>query len=74
LYSTDLNAPVPDYRKQSQFALGGLVGYYFKWVAVQAFVTRNVYQKNYGASLISGNFRITIPLGNPPPPPIPIAQ
>ena len=28
-YSTDLSTPVPAYQKQSQFALGGLIGYYF---------------------------------------------
>ena len=65
-YSTDLNAPIAAYQKQSQFALGGLVGYYFDRVSVQAYVTRNVYADNYGGSNnISGNLRITIPLWNP---------
>jgi hypothetical protein len=79
LYSTDLNAPIAAYQKQSQWALGGLVGYYFdRGVSVQAYVTSNVYEKNYGGSNISGNFRFTIPLwnpgGGPPPPPVPIAK
>jgi hypothetical protein len=79
LYSTDLNAPIAAYQKQSQFALGGLVGYYFDRVSVQAYVTSDVYAKNYGGSNnISGNFRFTIPLGNPlggpPPPAKPIAH
>ena len=39
LSSLDLNAPIAAYKKQSQFALGGLVGYAFKWGSVQAFVT-----------------------------------
>jgi hypothetical protein len=72
-YSTDLNAPIAAYKKQSQFQLGPLVGYYFDWFVVQAYVTTDLYQKNYGASLISGNLRVTIPLGNPPPPPRAIA-
>ena len=72
-YSTDLNAPIAAYKKQSQFQLGPLVGYYFKQAVVQAYLTTDVYEKNYGASLISGNVRITIPLGNPPPPPRAIA-
>jgi hypothetical protein len=63
-YSTDLNAPVPEYRKQSRFALGGLIGYHFDPVVVQAYVTSDVYEKNYGGSAIAGNLRITIPLWN----------
>ena len=65
-YSTDLSAPIATYQRQSQFAVGGLVGYYFDRVSVQAYVTSDVYAKNYGSSNnISGNFRITIPLWNP---------
>ena len=69
LYSTDLNAPIAAYQKQSQFALGGLVGYYFERVSVQAYVTSDVYEKNYGGSRnISGNLRVTAPLWNPSAP------
>ena len=69
LYSTDLTAPIAGYQKQSQFALGGLVGYYFDRVSVQAYVTSDVYEKNYGGSRnISGNLRVTMPLWNPPAP------
>jgi len=69
LYSTDLNAPIPAYQKQSQFALGGLVGYYFDRVSLQAYVTSDVYEKNYGGSRnISGNLRATFPLWNPSAP------
>ncbi len=67
-YSTDLNAPIATYKKQSQFQLGPLLGYYGKGAVLQVYFTSNLYQKNYGASLVSGNIRITIPLGNPPPP------
>ena len=69
LYSTDLNAPIPTYQEQSQFGLGGLVGYYFDRVSVQAYVTSDVYEKNYGGSRnISGNLRATFPLWNPSAP------
>ena len=70
LYSTDLNAPIAAYHEQSQFALGGLVGYYFDdGVSVQAYVTSDVYEKDYGGSRnISGNLRVTFPLWNPPAP------
>lgn len=79
LFSTDLNKPTAGYKKQSQLALGGLVGYYFEPVSVQAYVTSDVYANNYGGSKnISGNFRITIPLwyprGAPPPSSIPDAE
>jgi len=66
-YSTDLNSPVAAYQKQSQFALGGLVGYSFDRLVLQAFVTRDVYEKNYGGYINTFNFRFVIPLGNPPP-------
>ena len=46
--STDLNKPIRDYQKQSQFALGFLVGYHFGPAVLQIYLTRVVYQKNYG--------------------------
>ena len=77
-YSTDLSAPVSDYQKQSQFALGGLIGYYFDRAILQAYVTSDVYEKNYGGKEVRGSFRIIIPLGNPSggpsPPAMPVAQ
>ena len=78
-FSTDLNAPIPAYQKQSQFALGGLVGYYFDKASVQAYVTSDVYANNYGSSRnISANFRFTVPIWNPdggsPPRPKPISK
>jgi outer membrane putative beta-barrel porin/alpha-amylase len=47
-YSTDLNSPIAGYQKQSQFAVGGLIGYDFGPVIMQAYLTTDVYEKNYG--------------------------
>jgi len=47
-YSTDLNKPIPSYQKQSQFAVGFLVGYHIGPAVLQTYVTRDIYQKNYG--------------------------
>ena len=47
-YSTDLNTPIRGYQKQSQFAVGVLVGYHFGPAVLQTYVTRDIYQKNYG--------------------------
>jgi hypothetical protein len=63
--STDLNRPVPNYLKQSQFAVGGLVGYNFGPFAVQAYVTTDVAEENYGGKDTRGWFRVVLPLGNP---------
>ena len=43
-YSSDLSTPVPGYLKQSQFAMGGLVGYDFGPVILQGYLTTDVYQ------------------------------
>lgn len=70
-YSTDLNTPTPGYQKQSQFALGGLVGYNFGPVTLQAYLTTDTYQKNYHGRDTRGWVRLIVPLGNPfaaPPP------
>ncbi len=40
------NGFVP-YAKQSQFALGGLVGYNFTGISLQAYLTRDVFTDNY---------------------------
>jgi hypothetical protein len=42
-YSSDLSAPVPDYLRQSQFAMGGLIGYWFGPVILQVYVTTDVW-------------------------------
>jgi hypothetical protein len=44
--STDLNSPIAGYQKQSQFALGGLVGYDFGPIIMQAYVTTDVTEEN----------------------------
>src|SRR5215471_11911474 len=64
-YSTDLNSPLPGYGKQSQFAVGGLIGYDFGPVILQAYLTTDVYEKNYGGHDTRFWARIILPLGNP---------
>ena len=38
---------LPSWREQGQFALGGLVGYNFTGISVQAYLTRDVWTENY---------------------------
>jgi hypothetical protein len=64
-YSSDVSSPVPGYARQSQFALGGLVGYDFGAVILQAYLTRDVAESNYGGFDTRVWGRIVIPLGNP---------
>ncbi len=64
-YSTDLNDPFVGYLRQSQFAAGGLVGYNFGPVILQAYLTTDLYEKNYGGHDTRLWGRIIIPLGNP---------
>lgn len=66
-YSTDLNNPLPLYRKQSQFAVGGLIGYDFGPVIAQAYLTTDVYEENYGGYDTRLWGRIIVPLWNPQP-------
>jgi hypothetical protein len=67
-YSTDINKPYARYAQQSQFALGGLVGYNFGGITLQAYVTRDVYQSNYGSYETRGWLRAIVPLWNPEAP------
>jgi hypothetical protein len=67
--STDLNSPIPGYLKQSQFAVGGLVGYDFGPLTMQAYVTTDVTEENYGGRDTRGWFRVIIPVWTPPVPP-----
>jgi hypothetical protein len=60
--SWDLNEPILGYQKQSQFAMGGLLGYDFGPVILQGYVTTDVYEKNYGGHDIRGWARIILPL------------
>ena len=60
--SWDLNEPFLGYQKQSQFAMGGLLGYDFGPVILQGYITSDVYEKNYGGHDIRGWARIILPL------------
>jgi len=68
----------PGLPKAKPIRLGGLVGYYFDRAIVQAYVTSDVYEKNYGGRELRGSLRVIIPLGDPaggpPPPAVPVAQ
>jgi Putative MetA-pathway of phenol degradation len=63
--STDLNQPVLGGPKQSQFALGALVGYNFGPVIMQTYLTRDVSETNYGGFDTRIWSRVIIPLGDP---------
>ena len=67
--STDLNSPVDGYLKQSQIAVGGLIGKSFGPVILQAYLTTDVYEKNYGDhdTPVCGDVFI-IPVWQPPTP------
>jgi hypothetical protein len=67
-YSTDLdtrNQLAGFYLKQSQFALGGLVGYDWGPLKAQVYVTRDVYEQNYGGYDTRVWGRVVFPLGDP---------
>ncbi len=60
--STDMTHTSDQYKKQSQFALGGLVAYDFGTLIVQAKVTSDVYQRNYGGYDRRGWLTVIYPL------------
>ncbi|CAA2144972.1 transporter [Methylobacterium bullatum] len=60
--STDLPTRFPGYRRQGQVAVGGLVGYNFGPVNVQAYVTRDVAERNYGGRETRGWLRLIVPI------------
>ncbi|WP_208642301.1 transporter [Methylobacterium terrae] len=60
--STDLPTGVAGDRAQGQIAVGGLVGYNFGPVNLQAFVTRDVIDRNYGGRDTRAWLRAVIPL------------
>ena len=66
--STDLNSPVDGYLKQSQIAVGGLIGKSFGPVILQAYLTTDVYEKNYGGHDTRLWGRFIIPVWQPPTP------
>jgi len=63
--STDLNQPLASVPKQSQFALGGLVGYNFGPLTLQTYLTRDVSESGYGGFDTRIWSRVIIPLGDP---------
>lgn len=66
--SWDLDQPYPGYGKQSQFVLGGLVGYDFGVVNVAFKLTRTVAETNYGGFETRGWANIIVPLWVAAPP------
>jgi hypothetical protein len=69
--SADLTTPIAGYQKQSQIALGGLVGYDFGAVILQGYLTTDVYEKNYGGFDTRLWGRVILPIWTAPaaPPP-----
>ena len=67
-YATDISTPMSGYNRQSKDAIGGLVGYSLGPVILQLYVTTEVYEKNYGGKDTRVWSRLTVFLGNPPPP------
>lgn len=60
--STDLPTNNPSYARQGQVAVGGLVGYNFGPVNLQAYVTRDVVQRHYAGLETRGWLRATVPI------------
>jgi hypothetical protein len=63
--NSDLTTPVPGYQRQSRFDAGGLVGYDFGPIKLQAYATTDVVEHNYGGRGTRGWFRMSIPLWKP---------
>jgi hypothetical protein len=63
--STDLNEPIAGYAKQSQVAVGGLIGKSFGGLILQTYLTTDVYEKNYGGHDTRLWGRVIIPLWLP---------
>lgn len=63
--SSDLNRPYSTYRKQSQAALGPLIGYDFGPVQVQAKLSTDIYEHGYGGFERRMELNINIPLWVP---------
>jgi hypothetical protein len=59
--STDVSSP-SGHASQSQFALGGLVGYNFGPVILQTYLTSDVTEKNYGSHDTRLWLRLIVPL------------
>ena len=63
--STDLTRPIAGYQKQSQFAVGGLFGYDFGPIKLQAYATTEVVERNYGGRDTRGWLRMIVPVWTP---------
>ncbi|GJE44131.1 transporter [Methylobacterium soli] len=59
--STDLPTGIGSPRPQGQIAAGGLVGYNFGPVTLQAYLTRDVVERNYGGPETRGWLRAIVP-------------
>jgi hypothetical protein len=59
--STDVSSPA-GHASQSQFALGGLVGYNFGPVILQTYLTSDVTESNYGGHETRAWLRLLVPL------------
>ncbi len=60
--STDLPTGVAGSRPQGQIAVGGLIGYNFGPVNLQAYVTRDMIDRNYGGRDTRAWLRAVVPL------------
>ena len=60
--STDLGTPFSGYQRQSQFALGGMIGYDLGSATVQAKITRDVTETNYGGKETAFWTNLLIPI------------
>lgn len=66
----------PFYLKQSQFALGGLIGYNFTGISLQGYLTHDIWTENYfnndGSKTYETRFwtRVVVPLWSPPAEPV----
>ena len=60
--SMDVSSPITNYARQSQLAAGRLVGYDFGAVRLQAYVTRDLCERNYTGFDTRVWGRVTIPL------------
>jgi Putative MetA-pathway of phenol degradation len=63
--SSDLTRPIAGYQQQTQFAAGGLFGYDFGPLTLQAYATTDVVEHNYGGRDTRGWFRMIVPLWTP---------
>lgn len=67
--SADIDDPVPGYARQSQIAMGGLMGYDFQTLTLQVKVTRDIAETNYGGydTRVWGNIIIPVWVAAAPP-------